>query len=246
MQFDEGPVEGDAFGAYLLAVLENPEAPPPELIERSDGLLSVGATGRRYLEPPREAWALERLAGRRVLDVGAGGGRVSLWLQDHGSEAVALDISPGAIEVCRRGGCRHTFEGTASDLVASGFGLFDGFAMFGNNLGLLASRDEAPRLLATLAVVAAPGAVIVGTCLDPYQTSDAVLLAYHAANRAVGRMGGQIRLRFRFGRLCSPWFDYLFMSTAELEELLWGTDWRLEDYLPDDRGQYEALLRFTG
>lgn len=246
MRFDEGPEEGDAFGAYLLALLDDPEGHPPELIERSDGLLMVGQTGLRYIEPPRETWSLERLPRGRVLDVGAGGGRVTLWLQEHGADAVALDISPGAIEVCRRRGCRSTFLGTVYDLAATTPEPFDGFAMLGNNLGLLGGREEAQRMLAAMATISRPGAVIVGTCLDPYQTDRPEHLALHEANRAAGRMGGQLRLRERYLRLADPWFEYLFMSVEELEGLLIGTPWRLEEHLGDEQGQYEALIRLMG
>ncbi|MEX0781764.1 MAG: class I SAM-dependent methyltransferase [Dehalococcoidia bacterium] len=245
----DGPIIGDAFGQMLLDRFAAPDldASYPELIERDDGLLQTGHRGR-YFAPYEEWHAAERalidgLSGR-VLDVGAGAGRVSLYLQDRGCDVVALDISDGAVEVCRRRGLRATFLGTVYDLAATSPAPFDGFVLCGNNMGLLASRDEAPRFLGALAGMARPGARIAGTWLDPYLTDNPDHLAYHQRNRQRGRMGGQLRLRSRHRNLASPWFDYLFCSPAEGEELIARTAWDLAELNRDEQGPgYNVVLR---
>lgn len=110
------------------------------VIERDDGLLEVD--GSDYFRDiaswdDRDRWVLERAHGR-VLDVGAGGGRTSLALQQRGQEVVALDVSAGAIEVCQRRGVSNVFLGSVDDLAAKGDGGdFDTFVMMGGNIGLL-------------------------------------------------------------------------------------------------------------
>jgi hypothetical protein len=153
-----------------------------------------------------------------------------------------LDVSPLAAEVCRRRGVREAVTGTLDDLARDGAGPFDSFLMLGNNLGLLGSAAEAPRLLATMVSLAAPGAVIVGQGTDPYKTDRAVHHAYHAYNRARGRMAGQIRLRVRHRELATDWFDYLFVTLDELALLLAPTRWRIEETQVDG-GQYAVVLR---
>ena len=54
-------------------------------------------------------------------------------------------------------------------------------------------------------------------------------------------MGGQLRIRIRFREIASPWFDYLFLSRRELEEILEGTGWRLARMIEDD-GPYVAVI----
>jgi SAM-dependent methyltransferase len=65
--------------------------------------------------PDNDVTALD-LVGGRVLNVGAGAGRFLLALQSRGHEPMALDVSPGAVEVCRRRGVRRTILGPIEEL----------------------------------------------------------------------------------------------------------------------------------
>src|SRR5262245_63997675 len=113
----EGPELGDAFGRALCDL--HAGRPGAIIIERDDGFIEVDSGDYLGGWSDRDAWVLERAPGR-VLDVGAGGGRASLVLQERGQDVVALDVSPGAVEVCRRRGLKQVFLGTVADLAASG------------------------------------------------------------------------------------------------------------------------------
>ena len=227
---------GDGYGEMLLAGMGDPEL--PEIVERDDGLIMASSFGPRMYFGPYRTWpghtrrAL-RLARGRVLDVGAGAGRVSLHLQEKGHDVVAIDASPGAVEVCRRRGVRDARVMRLEDVDES-LGTFDTVVMYGNNLGLLASRTKAPRILRRLHAITAERARILGECLDPYTTRDPVHLAYHQRNRDRGRMGGQVRIRIRYRDVASRWFDYLFLSEEELRGVLAGTGWRLSHVIEGD------------
>jgi SAM-dependent methyltransferase len=96
-------------------------------------------------------------------------------VQARGQEVTALDISAGAIETCRRRGVRSVYEGTVQQAAADGLaGTFDSALLLGNNLNLVGSRDNAASFLSDLGRLLKPGAVIVGTILDPYQTTNPV------------------------------------------------------------------------
>jgi len=79
-------------------------------------MMSLGS-GRRYR---REALLRAGLApGMRLLDVGTGTGVIALLAQEivgASGEVVALDPSPGMLEVARRAGVRHTLPGRAESL----------------------------------------------------------------------------------------------------------------------------------
>ena len=229
----DGPRLGDAWGSLLVSCFEADAVPGTvlELIERDDGFLE-GMDAARYFAG-HDAWdALDHqacaAARGRILDVGAGAGRAALYLQETGRDAVALDISPGAVDVCQRRGVRRTFVGTVEDLAAGDRGPFDTFLLLGNNLGLLASAGQAPQFLNALARLAAPDAVVLGRGLDPHHTTNEAHRAYHERNRMLRRLPGQIRMRVRHRNLATPWFDYLFAAVDELRVLLEGTAWTLE------------------
>lgn len=224
----------DAFGQMLL------DRADAEIVERDDGFISVSRLG--YFAPVRRWFAVERRALRfahgRVLDVGLGAGRVALELQARGREVVGIDVSSGAVHVSRDRGVRDARLLALEDVDAS-LGVFDAVVMYGNNFGLFGSHTKAQRLLRRLRPLARR---IVAASVDPYGTTDPAHLAYHERNRARGRMSGQLRLRVRYRDLVGPWFDYLIVSPAEMEELVEGTGWRIGRFVQDDGSYYVAVL----
>ena len=232
----------DAYGQEILAILEGREA--PEIIERDDGY--VDAYGGFYLLAPFAKWDANerqamRLARGRVLDVGAGGGRVSLHLQSKGLDVVAIDISPLAVEVCKRRGVRNARVMDFAKIDGR-LGTFDTVVMYGNNFGLFGSPARAKRLLRRLHAMTSPNARILGETLDPYQTTNPDHLAYHRRNRKRGRIAGQVRIRARSRSLKTPWFDYLFVSRKEMREIVRGTGWHVARTTPARGPQYIAIL----
>lgn len=235
----------DAYGRMVLDALESGQT-NMEIVERDDGFLtwSRGTTAyyfapfRRW--PPHQRRAM-RLARGRVLDIGSGGGRVALHLQERGQEVVAIDNSPLAVEACRRRGVRDARVVPVEHLDET-LGVFDTIIMFGANLGLLGGAARGRRLLRRLHRLSSSRGRILGETLDPYVTDDAAHLAYHERNRRRGRMAGQIRLRVRYRDYATPWFDYLFLSHDELEELLKGTGWGLSRTVEDEPPVYVAVI----
>ncbi|MFL5940253.1 MAG: class I SAM-dependent methyltransferase, partial [Gaiellaceae bacterium] len=106
-------------------------------------------TWPRFCRWPSHHRRAIRYAKGRVLDAGAGAGRVSLHLQERGHDVVAIDNSPGAIDVCRRRGVRDA-RVLAFDAVDESLGTFDTIVLFGNNFGLFGSPTKAKRLLRRL------------------------------------------------------------------------------------------------
>ncbi len=237
------PQIGDAFGEGLLSRLDGQERSGAGddrlhaiVYERDDGFVDADS-GHYFAEPKRwddrDRWCLDYAKGR-VLDIGAGGGRASLALQGRrGRSAMALDVSPGAVEVCRRRGVKETFLGTVMDLAIDPSQKFDTFLALGNNLGLLGNAEQAARMFDALTTMANPGATIVGTCLDP-TAGDAPPwhASYHERNRAAGLPPGQIKLRTRFRNITTEWFDLFWMSPEELDELAMRSGWEVAEVRP--------------
>lgn len=55
-------------------------------------------------------------------------------------------------------------------------------------------------------------------------------------------MSGQIRLRVRYRTYCTPWFDYLMVSKAEMEGILEGSGWAVKEYLDSPGSSYVAVI----
>jgi SAM-dependent methyltransferase len=242
------PRKEDAFGKALLA-FQNGER-SAVAFEREDGYIdvaeSMGQYFAKYRDWPEEEKAAMRLVRGRVLDIGCGAGRHCLYLQDRGFDVVGIDNSGLAVKVCRMRGVRKAKAMAATDVCSTRLrilgGRFDTVMMMGNNLGLLGSARRARWMLRRLHGFTNPGAVILGSTLDPYKTDKTEHKAFHARNRCRGRMGGQARIRVRHGLLRTPWFDYLFVSRRELRELLEGSGWTLEQAIEGSDDRYIAVL----
>lgn len=226
------PQEGDAFGQALSECWKVGARPGVafEIVERDDGYIQAHDAAW-YLVPREdwstvERWGCDQAVGR-VLDVGCGAGRHAVALQAAGHDVVGVDPSPGAVAVARDRGA-HVIEGTVREVPAD-VGPFDTIVLMGNNLGLIGAGDSGRRFLADLAGLAAPGALLIGSGLDPHDTSAPAHLAYHERNRRQGRLPGQVRMRVRHRSIATPWFDYVLRSPEELTEVVAGTSWAVRE-----------------
>jgi hypothetical protein len=55
-------------------------------------------------------------------------------------------------------------------------------------------------------------------------------------------MAGQVRLRIRHRDLATPWFDWLFVSRDELQDLASEGGWHLARCIPKKGAAYVAIL----
>ncbi|MCC7409438.1 MAG: methyltransferase domain-containing protein [Phycisphaeraceae bacterium] len=188
----------------------------------------------------REQGAMQYVQGR-VLDVGCGAGRHSLYLQGRGCDVLAIDKSPLAIKVCRHRGVRETRVMSLTQ-VTRRLGLFDTILLLGNNFGLMANRRRARWILRRFWAMTRADARILAGSGDPAANSNPDTLAKMESNRRRGRMPGQFRMQGRYGNCKTPWFDWLFVSETEMEELVDGTGWRISRFLRDNTDAYVAVI----
>ncbi|MYT38652.1 methyltransferase domain-containing protein [Streptomyces sp. SID8356] len=241
------PVPGDAFGDLLREcwAAGGGLRTVREVLERDDGLL-VHADAGNYFTPV-EMWPdvdrelLNRVRGP-VLDVGCGAGRVLHALRERGVEALGIDTSPGAVRMCRDRGLRA--EQASVDDLGSLTETFDTIIMTGNGLGLLQSRERGPAVLRELARVANPGAVILGTSIDPVHLGGPED-PYRRRQASRGLLPGQWRMRVRHGDSATEWFDYVFLSVDDLSELVAASPWTVRG-IHQGASTYLAELAWEG
>jgi hypothetical protein len=154
---------------------------------------------------------------------------------------IAIDESPGAVEVCKRRGVRDARVMRFQDVDES-LGRIDTVMMFGNNFGLFGGKAQAARMLRRLHKLTTERGRIVAETRDTFSTDRPEHLAYHERNRERGRMPGQLRIRVRHGLATTPWFDYLIVSPNELRDLVAGSGWEVARMIDGEAGMYTMVL----
>jgi SAM-dependent methyltransferase len=220
--------QSDVFGRALMDWARGGTA--PEMIERSDGVTDLSAGHELYVAQFKDWPSSERRSVRyvrgRVIDVGCGTGRVSLYLQQRGFDVVGLDASPGAVRSARLRGVNETWC-LSIDELSGRLELFDTIILFGNNFGLFGTPDRARRTLRSWARKTRSGARILAESTNPYcGGAPAIDRSYYRKTKQAGRMPGELRIRSRYRGHVGAWSNWLFVSRQEMRTILKGTGWR--------------------
>jgi cyclopropane fatty-acyl-phospholipid synthase-like methyltransferase len=139
---------------------ENPEDLQTETSISELDDLPVSYLFRNYKEMNAlEKKALE-LASGKVLDVGAGAGSHSLYLQnDKKLEVTAIDISPKSIEICKARGVKNAI---CEDLLQFSEKNFDTVLLLMNGTGIFQSLEHIDQYLQKLkSLVAENGQILI-------------------------------------------------------------------------------------
>jgi len=234
--------EEDAFGQKLWAYYKGNEV--FEIVERDDGYIEAIRMKGYFSDyenwAPIEQKAMQFVKGR-VLDIGCGAGRHSLYLQKKGLDVLGIDISPLAVKVCKSRGLKKV-KVMSIEEVDFKPNSFDTTIMMGNNFGLLGSLKKARKLLKKFHKMTTKNALIIASTRDPYKTGNPAHLEYHKLNKKKGRMGGQVRIRSRFQKYVGKWFDYLMVSKKEMNQILEGTGWKIKELLDSENSNYIAII----
>ncbi len=236
--------EEDAVGQEIWAYYQGHEV--LEIWERDDGYIIASSTEpkRYFLEYDdwtfHEKQAMEFAKGK-VLDIGCGAGRHSLYLQKQGFDVLGIDSSPLAVKVCKLRGVKLTKVMEIEDVVSES-GSFDTILLLGNNFSLFGNFKKAQRLLKQLHRITSKSALIIAETRDPYKTDNPDYLEYYELNKEKNRMSGQLRSRVRFKRFVTKWFDWLMVSKKEMKEILNGTGWQVREFIDSGNAQFVAII----
>jgi SAM-dependent methyltransferase len=236
-------ISGDPFGQQVLDYYNGLKN--YLIIERDDGLIEVSSGDFYFVDykawPESEHNALNYAKGK-ILDIGCGPGRHSLYLQQEEYDVTAMDSSPLTIDVCISRGIKDTLIGYIDDIDKLACKKYDTILLMGNNLGLFQNGKAAPGFLKKLHGITADDAVIIAESSDPALIDDPYYQKYFKQNIQKGRLVGESKLRIRYKNIIGPWFDYLYIGTRDLEHILLDTGWRIKETLKTSSPQYYVIL----
>jgi len=128
-----------------------------------DEMLSPAYFFRTFEDMPvQEQEALRRCSGK-ILDVGAGAGVHSLWLQNQGFDVDSLDISPLSCDTMRKRGIKNVF---LKDVYALDDKKYDTILLLMNGAGVAQTLPGLETLLLHLKTLLHPGGKILADSSD--------------------------------------------------------------------------------
>lgn len=176
----------------------------------SEDVMRVPYLFRSYRKMPKVERKAMDMAEGRILDVGCCAGAHSVYLQKNGFEVTSIDISEGAIEVCKLRGLK---DARNIDLLKLKSGKFDTILLLMNGTGIFRSLKEMPKYLLHLKTLLNPGGQILVDSTDlryMYDDDDLII-----------RMGfpyyGEVEFGMRYKELESKPFVWLYLDENTFE-----------------------------
>lgn len=99
---------------------------------------------RNFKEMPKVEQDALKLAKGKILDVGCGAGIHSLYLQNKGFDIMSIDISKGAVEVCKLQGLKNVKN---LDVLQVNQKKFDTILLLMNGTGIFQKLEKIPEYL---------------------------------------------------------------------------------------------------
>lgn len=161
----------DLFGKALLDF--NNKNKPEDIITSTnisgEDILPIDYLFRNYYEMPKlEQKALQFSKGK-TLDIGSGSGSHSLYLQEKGFTVKAIDISKGAVEVCKQRGVLNAEIKALLDETET----FDTILLLMNGTGIFQTLKDAPQYLKHLKSLLNPnGQILIDSSDIKYMYQD--------------------------------------------------------------------------
>lgn len=223
--------KADIFGSMYIDGFQgtNPEY---YSIERDDGYIDTDNEIGIYFQPYYK-WSqvdknVLKFVQGKILDIGAGAGRHSLYFQENGYEVHALDNSVLAQEVMKCRGIKNIYLQDICKIEEIGFmdNYFDTVLMLFNNFGLTGSREKTKELLMKLHKITSPKARIISVGVDPYASKIPEHVNY---NKKLSEKGtsGLIKLRIIYRNITGPWYVLLMLSSDELKDFVKTAGWKV-------------------
>ena len=202
---------------------------PPEI-------LRIAYFFRTYAEMPQHEQAALSLARGRILDIGAGAGAHSIWLQNRGADVTALEHSPALSELLRLRGIRNVKAADFFSLDKDG--PYDTLLLLMNGAGMIGRLERAEAFFRQLHKLTHKNARILVHLSD-------IAYLYEAYGHPFpdDRYYGETKFFLKYGPYCTEPFPWIYFDPDLFGYLAGRYGFRAETILEEDTGDF--LVRLT-
>ena len=187
--------------------------------------------------PKIEQKALE-LARGKVLDIGAGAGSHSLYLQEKGLDVTALDNSKGCIAVCKERGIKSVVLGSILEYSDT---RFDTLLLLMNGIGLAGKFKNLSHFLKHLASLLMPnGQVLVDSSDIIYMFEQDDDGGYCIPDN--GDYYGEVKFKMEYKGMETDEFDWVYIDFNTLKNACESNNLNCELVLSGEHYDYLAKL----
>lgn len=165
-----------------------------------------------------------------ILDVGAGSGCHSLYLQSQGKQVEALDISPGCVEVMQQRRVKHVMHRNLFSLRGKQYATI---LMLMNGLGICGSLGGLNRLLRHVKMLLAEGGQLIADSTD--LTS---LFAGVKEYLLLDNYFGETKFVMKYGEVISDPFPWLYVDFQTLRMFAEHNGLQCEQIMTDRGDRY--------
>lgn len=192
---------------------------------------------RSFEEMPLIEQKALTLAKGKVLDAGCGAGSHALFLQKKGLDVTAIDLSPGAIEVCKLRGVQNV---KVADLLCI-TEKYDTILLLMNGTGIFQNLENAPHFLKHLKSLLNPNGQIL------IDSSDLIYMFDVEDDGGIWvsterEYYGELTFKMSYKGETSPQFEWLYLDFDMLKELSIQVGLKCELVEEGDHYDYLAKL----
>jgi SAM-dependent methyltransferase len=172
------------------------------------------------------------LCDGKVLDVGAGAGSHSLYLQEKGFDVTALDLSPQACNIMKNRGVKKVLNRNIFDYVG---GKYDTLLFLMNGIGLAENIEGLEKLLTQCKKILKKGGQLI------FDSSNIAYL-YEEDLSLPNHYYGEVTFQYEYKSEQGAPFGWLYIDQKTLIKLAQQDGWVVQILYEDENDQYLVRL----
>jgi len=173
------------------------------------------------------------LCDGKVLDVGAGAGSHSLYLQEKGFEVTALDLSPQACNIMKNRGVKKVLNRNIFDYVAV---KYDTLLFLMNGIGLAENIEGLQKLLVQCKKILKKGGQLI------FDSSNIAYLYEEDLSLPKNHYYGEVIFQYEYKSEQGAPFGWLYIDQKTLIKLAQQDGWVVQILYEDENDQYLVRL----